>query len=407
MMKKFISILSSVVLFEIMLGGGGRLTAWGPISLRMILFGVALLTTFILVLNGQKTLREYWLLTILFAIVLTIGLWRGLATGADRIYWWEDIKPLLYFFLLPFFGFAIQNKQRADQVTEMIKQSGMLLSGVFFVVLILIHTGVVPFLSFYHLVIDTQEFFFRGELTFFYKGFLYICLAALAVIITGSQRKFFVLTLLVAAILFSVTRGFIFALSLTLACYYLSKSLFGKTLLFATLALLTLFTGQLVITQSSKAIDSLHTSENTSESTPDSTLLGDRNYSDAGRFRQVREVIEQITLPSFFIGHGFGHGIPSRPIHMEIAYLEIFHKQGIFGLAFWALLLGMIYQKYRRADVSDARDFFFFAALFVYFQSLTNQYLNNPIGLSMVLLSIVCLDSLEKSECNTTPHLKV
>ena len=60
MMKKFVSLLLSVMLFEIMLGGGGRLTAWGPISLRMILFGMALLTTFILLLRGQKISKEYW-----------------------------------------------------------------------------------------------------------------------------------------------------------------------------------------------------------------------------------------------------------------------------------------------------------------------------------------------------------
>jgi hypothetical protein len=32
------------------------------------------------------------------------------------------------------------------------------------------------------------------------------------------------------------------------------------------------------------------------------------------------------------------------------------------------------------------------AAIFVFFQSLTNQFVNSPIGMSMVLLSIVVLD---------------
>lgn len=404
MMKKFVSLLLSVMLFEIMLGGGGRLTAWGPISLRMILFGMALLTTFILLLRGQKISKEYWVLSITIGIVLAVGFWRGVATGANRVYWWEDIKPLLYFSLLPFFGFAIQNKQLVDQVAETIKQSGIILSCAFFVILVLIHSGVIPFLSFYHWVIDTQEFFFRGELTFFYKGFLYICIATLYVVIAGSKRKFIILIILVAAILLSVTRGFIFATTLTLAFYYLSKTTFSKSLLFVTLGLLTLFIGQTVITKSSEVIDSIRKVE-IDNKTPNSRLLGDRNYSDAGRFQQIKEVSAQTTLPSFFIGHGFGQGIPSRSIHMEIAYLEIYHKQGVFGLTFWAFLLWLLYKKYKKTT-SDIGDFFFFAALFVYFQSLTNQYLNNPIGLSMILLSIVCLDALEVTERNPTPHLK-
>lgn len=319
--------------------------------------------------------------------------------GANRAFWWEDIKPLLYFFILPFFGFAVQANATADLAASIIKRSGIILSSFFIIVLVLIHTGVIPFLDFYNTFIGTQEFFFRGELTFFYKGFIYICIAFLFVYFSEQPYKHLILILLGIGILLSVTRGFMFAFLLTYAFYYFLKSSFIKSALFLILSLVIVLVGQVAIRESSKVIDQLKNRPEFAQEAKinaDSNLLGDRNYSDDGRFQQMKEVTEEINLSSIVIGHGFGMGIPSRPIHMEISYLEIFHKQGLIGLTFWAFLLWLLYKKYKAATPGGLRDAFFFGSCFVYFQSLTNQYINNPIGLSMVMLSMVCLDQLKK-----------
>ncbi len=398
-MNRFISLLFTVILFELMLGGGGRLVNWGPVSLRMILFVIAFVVVCIQILRRKKLPRDYWLLSIFFACLLLIGVSRGIVMGASRVFWWEDIKPLLYFLILPFFGFAVQAGTRAEIAASIIKRSGIILSSFFIIVLVLIHTGAIPFLDFYDTVIGTQEFFFRGELTFFYKGFIFICIAFLFVYFSEQPYKHLILILLGIGILLSVTRGFLFAFLLTYAFYYFLKSSFIRFALFAILSLAIVLAGQVVIRESSKAIDQLKNRSTVSQEVPihpDSNLLGDRNYSDDGRFQQIKEVTEQINLSSIILGHGFGMGIPSRPIHMEISYLEIFHKQGIVGLAFWAYLLWLLYKKYKVATPGGLSDAFFFGSSFVYFQSLTNQYINNPIGLSMVILSIVCLDQLKK-----------
>lgn len=209
------------------------------------------------------------------------------------------------------------------------------------------------------------------------------------------------LILLAVGILLSVTRGFIFAIALTYGSYYLLKSSFTRSVIFVALSILIVVIGQVVITQSSKAIDHLKNQQQNvhpEEITPNPNLFGNKSYSDEGRFRQLKEVAGQTNLSSIFIGHGFGNGIPSRPIHMEISYLEIFHKQGLLGLLFWTYLLWLLYQKYRKATPGGMRDAFFFGSLFIYLQSLTNQYINNPIGLSLVLLSLVCLDQLKNED---------
>lgn len=398
-MNKLISVLFTVTLFELMLGGGGRLVAWGGVSLRMILFSFALFIVGIQILRKQRISKEYWVLSFAFLIVLLIGLLRGLMSGADRAFWWEDVKPLLYFFILPFFGYAIQGRVTIESVAHIIKRSGILLSGIFIVLLILIHTGVIPFLDFYHTVLRTQEFFFRGELTFFYKAFIYICIAFLFVHFSEDKYKYSLLILLAIGILLSFTRGFLFAIALTYASYYFLKSSFVRVTIFVFISLSVVLIGQLAISQGSQAIDQLTNRQEYSQgekNNPNPNLLGNRAYADEGRFQQIKEVAQQADFSTLLIGHGFGIGIPARPVHMEISYLEIFHKQGLIGLLFWGYLLWALFIKYKDATPDGLSDSFFVGSLFVYFQSLTNQYINNPIGLSMILLSFVCLDQLKK-----------
>ena len=398
-MTRLISLLFTVVAFELMLGGGGRLTALGPVSLRMILFAAALLTVGIQVIRQQKIPFDYWFISILFGIVLLIGSVRGVFVGALHANLWEDVKPLLYFFMLPFFGFAIQNQNKVELTASIIKNSGIILSCLFIGILISMHTTLLPFLDFFYAVNDSQEFFFRGELTFFYKGFVYICIAFLSVHFSKSPYKNYFLILLGVAIFLSVTRGFLFALALTYAAYNYVKLSYIKSIIFGLLSLVVVTVGQFAIRQSSIALDQIKNQQEAvqlNKITPNTTLLGDKSNSDNGRLQQIREVVAQTDITSILIGHGFGNGIPSRPIHMEISYLEIFHKQGLLGLTFWAYLLWLLYQKYRAGTNGPLSDSFFFGSLFIYFQSLTNQYINNPIGLSMILISLVCLDQLKE-----------
>jgi hypothetical protein len=188
---------------------------------------------------------------------------------------------------------------------------------------------------------------------------------------------------------------------LTYMVHYFLKSSRIKSAVFGVVALLVVLFGQQCIGYVSEKIDSLKTqrSEKVSSGlTPDATLLGDRDFSDSGRRQQIEEVVDRVTLSSFFIGHGFGVGVPSRPVHMEISYLEIMHKQGLAGMLFWAGLLYLLFKKYRAAETTPWRDAFFCGAVFVFFQSLTNQYMNNPIGLAMIMLALVCLDRLKKKQ---------
>lgn len=407
-MKKGTYILFIIILFELLLGGGGRLIAFGPLSLRMILFGMAMVCSMLFFFKGRTLPKKYLRFLLLFTLMLCLGLLSGIASGNNHSLWWEDIKPLLYFLILPFLAFIITSEQEVEFISRIVKISSIIIACCFIVVLILIHTSIIPFHDFYRHVINTQEFFFRGQFTFFYKGFLFLPIGFIFFYFTKSNNRIWILTFLFCAIILTLTRGLLLALTLTVATYHLSKSSFRKAVILTCLALVIVFAGQYAIGQGSNLISHFISKKNPDESS--TVLLGDREYSDQGRWQQIKEVTSSITPLSLFIGHGFGQGVPSRPVHMEISYLEIFHKQGIIGLIGWGYLLWMLYVRWR-IKTGSLKDAFFFSSLLIFFQSLTNQYINNPIGLSWLLISLVCLDQLNSyrkiSVGDVVPHLTV
>jgi hypothetical protein len=414
-LSKITFYLLIAVIAELAIGGGGRIFAIGPVSLRMVLFAAAMVVTAIHLLRGEKIPDDYRNLLFAFVFLMAGGLINGIIHGSEKQFWWEDVKPLLYFLILPFFLFAIQGVSQIRAVAQIIKICSIVLAGIFFLALVAIHSGWIRFNDFYKAAIATTEFFFRGEITFFYKGFLYLCIGFIFVDFTQRKNKILLLILLTVAILLTLTRGFLFALALTYAAFSLLNRKWWLATTCVLLAALILFSGKDMIAYASKGLYSFqHAEKNTSvsqdkseQSRPDSndavsanaqdaTLLGDREYSDSTRMGQIKQVRDSITFTSFLVGHGLGMGIPIRPVHMEISYLEIFHKQGILGLTFWTVILFSLFKKYRATSGSPAANAFFFSALFVFFESLTNQFINNPIGLSMLLLAMVALDRLQK-----------
>jgi hypothetical protein len=85
---------------------------------------------------------------------------------------------------------------------------------------------------------------------------------------------------------------------------------------------------------------------------------------------------------------------------MEIMYLEVFHKQGIVGLLWWATLIGIAVVRWKRAIRAGEGQLaypLFLAIIFVLIESATNPFLNNPIGLYAFIICYVALGALSKS----------
>ena len=363
-----------IVLLEIFLGGGGRLFDIGALSLRMYFFILTMGLSAILIASRQGINRNFLFLLLMFTCLLFCSSVIGGINGASVKFILNDIKPLLSIYFLIFLGFAIRTEDDVRLIVSLIKFSAVVLSMSYLATMILLEFNIVSFPRFYSLVADTEEFFFRGESAFFYKGFLYICVGLVFFATSEKINKTIILVLLLSVVL-TFTRGFLVALMMTYIFYliFIKKSALKLIILTFLLTIAVVLLWELIYAKM------------------------DRTYSDSMRIRQIEEVLTAVTPVSALIGHGFGKGIPTRPERMEIAYLEVFHKQGIMGLLFWALMIlfsWLLYRSAMRNNNSQLAVPFLLAVVLIYLESFTNPYLNNPIGLTMILISLVCLNVL-------------
>ena len=400
MIVKITKGLFLIVVLELILGGG-RLISFGPVSLRMILFSLSIGVSLLLIIKGERIPVKYSYLIMVYTLMLLAGSWVGFARGGDLKLIWEDVKPLLFFYLLPFFHFTITNKGDVVRISKIIMTCSVILAITFITIIFLMAIDIIPFLDFYRITASTDEFFYRGEYTFFYKGFIYLCIGFIFFHMLHSKEKWWWLLLLAVAIMLTFTRGLILALCLVYIMHYFNKRNYFKVAIVTLVSAAILLYGRYIYSTVSKSLYTITVNE-TLKSKPalSGKLLGDREYSDNERKAQILQVVDSVTFISALIGHGFGNGVSSRPVHMEISYLEIFHKQGISGILCWGFIFSCLVVSYRNAKKYSPTlaHTFFYSSLFVFFQSLTNQYMNNPIGLGMIMLSQVSLDQLATSK---------
>ncbi|KIM06026.1 MAG: hypothetical protein KN64_00495 [Sulfurovum sp. AS07-7] len=364
-----------VLLLELFLLGSGQFLSFGGLSLRMVFYSIAISSSVILLLRGIKIAKKVFLFLLVYISMLSFSSYLGIINGADSTQISENLKPLLFAFMILPFSMFITNISRVVLVGKLIKLSGLIMGVSFISVLLLLFFGYMDFSTIYILLSsDSNDFMMNdGEnIHIFYKGFLYLNIAFIFYIYSNDKYKLLILSLLFIAILLTFTRGFILALILSFVLVFILEYKQKKSIIALTfIVTVTLITIPFYI-----------------------SFVGDKSESDFMRILQIQQVFDAITLSSFFMGHGYGIGVPIRPNGMEITFLEIFHKQGILGLFLWiGFLFYIIYNYLNIKNITYKRVVkpFVVSTFFVYMQSLTNPYLNNPIGMSMVLLTFSAL----------------
>jgi hypothetical protein len=371
-------LLLFIILLELVLGGGGRYLELNGITARMFLFTFAIIIAFIHLSIKKKINKDLVILSTLYSVILVFHLILGFINNANFNYIIEDIKPLLYFYIIFYFSITIYKKRQIEIVEKIIIYGSSFLAILYLFVVYLIFQGYIDFTEFYKKQYEIGEIFFRGDNLFFYKGFLYLCIGFIFILVSNIKFKFPLLLLLFTSIVLTLTRGFILFTSIVGIFYifFINKKLILKISSLTLLCvLITVFLKDIV------------------------EIFQDRADSDVVRFTQMTQVTDNITPFTILFGHGFGIGVQDRPIHMENSFLEIFHKQGIIGIGFWLFLLAYIFIIYVKIKYNKNIALpFLLSTTFVYLQSFTNPFVNNPIGLSIILLTIVILNKLKNLE---------
>lgn len=387
--SRFETLLFSIVLIELFLMGSGRLLELGPVTLRMILFCLCLFWAVYNIATGKKGISQFLLFLVgSYLVLLLEGTFLGYTRLSDPSLVFEDVKPLIYFLMVIYFEMTITDLLRIRLVSLLVKAAAVVMAIIYLMLICLMYSGTVDFSQVYGWVGSSSEFMFRGETGeagVFYKGFLYVCIGLIFFLFDGTHRSFLAITLLVSAILLTFTKGFVVALipAILIGYYILSKN----RLAVAAMALILTTAAMFLFINWSQ-------------------VLGDKSESDILRIVTAHQVAEAATVPSVFVGQGFGQGVPERPMHMETSFVEVFHKQGIPGVAFWIVLLGCIVRYYRLAVRRHNQRIalpFVLSAFFIYGQSISNPFMNNPIGMSFLLISLVTLRVLSTSDQREAP----
>jgi hypothetical protein len=383
------SVLLFLIIAEAVLMGTGRLLQIGPITVRMILFALGLLSTIIQLLYGRKIKDSSWLILLFFVSITIIGALHGMIVGYDGDEILNELKPVSNFFLLPFFELSIDSWQRIKIAENALLISVGILVFLYCIYFTLLTAGIIsPFELRFVLIglysSDANDFWFAPESGwFFYQGFVYLVLGALLSFSRPSIWMKFGGVLAVATLLFSGNRG-VLATSVVACVVYVflfARKISTKIGALSVAAIMVVFLAYIQSTSNA--------------------LQTTKSENDQIRQDTASEVWERVTPTSFFGGHGLGRGVPTRPTNMENTYLNVLHTQGMIGLTFWGAFLGLFFIRFLKVRNSLMRPqarAFFIASLAIFGESVADPYINSPIGMNIVLLALAFFCFAERQE---------
>lgn len=382
--KKFKQLFFYFLVSEVfLLGSGQDFHVLGGLTLRMLNFLIAIFITIITLIKKERIPDNDISLLFLYTLTLILAICIGLLfepSSFERVF--LDIKPLSFFYLLPYFVLSIKSIGEIETIVNIFKRCMQIMIitylGYMFAMEIL---NLVPFEVVYTLFKESDSIMMRDQgYAFFYKGFVFIPVSSILFV---RKREWIWFVMSVMAVYLTYTRGFYVMLIIGFLLNYLFKQNVSF-LRIVGLVLLIIIIYQIVDYFQIFAVNEA------------------RQGGDKDRILTMQQVVNAITPFSFIMGHGFGHGVPLKPVHMEMCYMEILHKQGLVGLFFWFYLIFKILRFHSLEKLTkqskDLIDFFVLSGVMIYIQSLFNPYLLNPIGMTMVLLSYVSCKLIAKNE---------
>ena len=185
------NILYTLTSFELFIGGGGRLFTVGPLTLRMILFAILIGAWFYTSIQAKREWMQGQKLALVLVAMYCLAhfpaLFTGTVNGYDMKEMFADLQQSLYWFAAPFFAMVLSQPAMVEKTARIVQVAGGLLAVLYLGAVAALSFGLVNFFDIYAQMSETNEFFFRNESLFFYKGFLYLGIAMIfSVALRGS-----------------------------------------------------------------------------------------------------------------------------------------------------------------------------------------------------------------------------
>ena len=378
-------LLFMVSIVELFIGGGGRLTELGPLPLRMILFAICLMVSVLLAVLRPHRLKQQALPLLLVAVYLLVhlpALIHGLMLGNDPPTIMTELQQSLFWLIAPFFAHVLCTPAMVVRAALLTLASSIFLAVAYLLMLLAQLTVIPDPVNFYLMTLGgSPEFALRGGGLFFYKGFLYLGIG-LVFLVTLRLRHWRLLAALVCiALALTLTRGFILSTGIAVGLALASQRRWKPLLLALGMFSIVAFVFLIYLPS------------------VDEDIAGQRERSNATRLEDMAFMLDNTTVQTVLVGEGFGSPVNERAM-IENTFMWAFWRMGLAGVAFWLMplvLCGIYFGRVRRNDQQHAlASSFFHSTVLIYIQTITNPYLNNPIGLSFVIVSIFALRTLSQ-----------
>lgn len=380
-----VKVLLIVIIIEACIGGGGRLLNIGTISLRMYLFALGLCFAIYYITQNFKSINRTFLKSTLAFVLLTVtSFYIAYSSKISMHAAFNEIKPKLYFLSLLFFSIAIRSIDTIKLIREIISKSALVLSLIYIFTIVVWKLGISDYSQLLNLLNPDhdpgREYIFRNDITFYFKALIYVAVAIFFSLYDENKiRKLIFITIFLLAIALTLTRGVWLAACITLIFYVieLNKSRMEKL----GYSILLILIGVSYVIAVSKYLPA---AEISSRDRVDDIILTTNTFSTTNAFTKNYAYLKLL------FGKGPGFKTPS-PI--EITYLDIFLKSGLLGILFWLFPIFYIFNQMKKINPSfrNLALPFYLSSLFVYIVSMTNTFLTNPIGMAIVLISMVCV----------------
>lgn len=378
-----IDSLFYVMLTELVVGGGGRTFAMGPVTLRMLIFAASLLVWIGASLGtvGRRDGQGIALfLVATFFVSLIPGLTVDLARGSELSSVSAELQPLLFILSAPFIAMAIKNVEMVRRSSAIIIYGGLIVAATTILMMASIYFGIFGFLRLYIWSSDSGELFFRTSSTFFYKGHFFV---ALSIIFCVVLRPIFwksMCFILVVSLVLSMTRGLYLAVIVSIGLSFVTtRRTFAIFITVMAGLFITILYGNFIV---------------------DVVFDPNRNVSMEVRSRDIAYFMANFDYNTILLGDGAGTLLNGRK-GIENSFLWSLWRFGLLGLIFWIAPFFISLKYFKKIPFGDKNhqiaSAFFYGVVMLYVVTIFNPFINNSIGLLYLITAIFALRRLSRN----------
>lgn len=428
-----------LIIFEVVLGGAGRVFAIGPLSIRMLLYVIAFLAiVFCIFSNGLKSYKiNIKDMKIFYIIIGLFLIWVGFSAVNGYLIQHHslhevigDVTGYASFLLIIAFNLAANGKEQIKKVTI----AFVIASVIQATVILIIHYGLGMKIFQFDNMNSFLQTMYIGNLSYivpnsiriFFKSSIYLQIAFIILVGMSSKSEFsrykniiYLSIVFVAyAIIITFTRGFWIGVVISLIVYIILKQVQNliKVCIVILLGLAIMLGISYVSFGNNNMLLSIVTrtglihqasiSNNANRVTVQPGIGGDDLSLDY-RKKLSREMTNTIKMNPI-LGNGFGvllAKLNQTSSRCEYMYLDILMEMGAVGLLLFLAIFVLIFIKWIKIKINmpNSKDIYLLDAIMVSLIGLLittglNPFFNNPLGITFTVFAICAVNVYGKDQ---------